>query len=119
IRLCAVLSRCCPDLRGKPRGDWSIKAAGQTDQSFCMRGEFVSRGHTFAWLCVFRHTQLHECDQAAEVLVASAVAHQDGDRADALMPGFLNAYLGADVRLDAVLLAAEVKTRRAINSIAI
>src|SRR5215217_286309 len=84
-----------------------------------MRREFVGRRHTFAWLCVLWHTQFHERDETAEVLVTSAVAHEDRDRAETLIVGLLNAYLGADVRLDAVLLPAEVKSRRAVNSVAI
>src|SRR5215218_7898615 len=84
-----------------------------------MRGQLVSSGHTFARLCVFRYTQFHECDETAEVLVTSAVAHEDRDRAEALIVGLLNAYLGADVCFDAVLLTAEVKSRCAINSVAV
>ena len=97
----------------KGGGDWPIKAAGQTDQALRVCRQFVSTDYAFAGLCVFRHTQFHECYKTAEVLVTSAIAHEDGDGAKAFMVGFLNADLGADMCLEPVLLSAEMKSRRA------
>ena len=81
--------------------------------------QLVGCDDAFTWLCVFRHTQFHEGDQTAKILVTGAGAHEDGDRAEALTIRFLNAYLGADVCFDSVLFGGEVKARRAIHAVAI
>jgi hypothetical protein len=51
------------NVSGVDRGrDWTIKAAGQTDQALGMCGQLVSSNTVLTWFCVFRHTQFHEGD---------------------------------------------------------
>src|SRR5262245_16303744 len=101
--------------RSDSSGNWAIKAAGQTDQARGMCCQLVGGDDTFTRLCVLRHTQFHEGDQPAEVLITSAVAHEDRYRADTFRRWALNAYLGAYVSLKSIFFGREMKSRRPIN----
>ncbi len=39
--------------------DWTIEAAGQTDETFRMCGQLAGSHAVLTWLGVFRHAQLH------------------------------------------------------------
>src|ERR1041385_4865754 len=103
--------------------DWAIEATRQTDEAFGMCGQFVGSNAVLAGFCVFRHTQFHQGDETAGVLVTSAVAPEDGNRADVRSTGLgarpANSYLSADMCLDVILRCREMKARRSINPIAI
>src|ERR1041384_325449 len=99
--------------------NWPIKAAGQTDQTFSVCGQLVRCDHCFTRLCVFWHTQFHEGDESTEILITGAVTDKDGNGAGASCARLLNAYLGPDMRFDAIPFCSEMKSRCAINSIAV
>jgi hypothetical protein len=57
----------------------TIFCASQTDQTFRVRRQFLKRGGALSRLCMLRHTQLHQRDQATEILIAEAIAYEERD----------------------------------------
>ena len=53
---------------------WAVVIAGQADESSGMFSQFLFLYCAFA----FRRTQLHFCDQAAEILIPQAGRNEEG-----------------------------------------
>src|SRR5262245_14016876 len=88
----------------------TIKTTSQTHQPGRMCRQLVRSNHALAWFCVCRHTHFHQRDQATQVLITLSIFYENR-----YGPGALHTDLGADVRLDPILLCREVKPRCSVN----
>src|SRR6267143_3976123 len=73
--LCFLCPLCVSSVKCFCEGP--IATACQTNQSFRMRGEFFRCNRALTRLGMLRHTQLHQRDQATEILIAGAIADEE------------------------------------------
>src|SRR5262245_36490164 len=56
---------------------WAVTITSQANQTFGMTRQLIRRDRTLAGLCMLGHTQLHQGDQPAKILVAGAIPNQE------------------------------------------
>ena len=100
-----VDSSTCQGMRQRP-----FLAAGQADQPLRSLGDFGSGNITFA----LGRAQFHPGDEPAKILISLARGHQQR-----IAPALRGGDFRADMRANGTFFRGQIKTRRAIDSVAI
>ena len=87
-----------------------LLASRQADESARLFSNFLRRNISFT----FSRAQFHPRNQPAQILITLARRHQQR-----IPPAFRRRHFRANVRLNRNLLRSQIKTRRAIHSVAI